>query len=560
MFCQVHIIEQKALGYLESLRSCRKFHPEGEFLQHMIQFIYSRTWNFADAEWDVQSPTCELWTLHVLAQHFCHLGHFERALQCIGEALEHTPTLIELYIVQGKLYKCAGDITKAAECLNEGRMLDTADRYINCKCAKYMLQSDQVERAEELCSMFTREGASASDTLNEMQCIWFERESALSYKRQGLWGKALQKCYEIERHFVEIFDDQFDFHTYCMRKMTLRAYVELLQVEDRLRSHPFYFDAAQLAIEIYIRLYDKPLVTQNAVDDKLDNMSQQEKKKMLSKQRKAQKKAANKQQSGADTNTTKKDAKEKEVKQTDSEKREFGRELMLIPEELESTKQPLEEALKFLKPLQTLGSGRIETHLLAYRIYCRRKKLLLMLQSVKRAAAIDRNHHELHEHIVDLTLAVAAAENLSRPVSAILHTSLPALLDTPNVQEFNSRFLQSHSKSLPHLLSGCLVWYKLQPEKVDEIIKLVTGLSDDLTDRTVKWCSVVLDALQRGEFGAVPEAAENYKRECHKLFPFATAFKPKNTDSAAEELSTESYSLEPENSGTKPPGQDGVIQ
>ena len=45
---------------------------------------------------------------------------------------------------------------KAAECLNEGRMLDTADRYINCKCAKYMLQSDQVERAEELCSMFTR--------------------------------------------------------------------------------------------------------------------------------------------------------------------------------------------------------------------------------------------------------------------------------------------------------------------------------------------------------------------------------------------------------------------
>ena len=49
---------------------------------------------------------------------------------------------------------------------------------------------------------------------------------------------------------MEIFDDQFDFHTYCMRKMTLRAYVELLQVEDKLRSHPFYFDAARLAIEV----------------------------------------------------------------------------------------------------------------------------------------------------------------------------------------------------------------------------------------------------------------------------------------------------------------------
>ena len=30
------------------------------------------------------------------------------------------------------------------------------------------------------------------------------------------------------------------------------------------------------------------------------------------------------------------DAKEKEVKQTDSEKREFGRDMLLIPEELES--------------------------------------------------------------------------------------------------------------------------------------------------------------------------------------------------------------------------------
>ena len=33
---------------------------------------------------------------------------------------------------------------------------------------------------------------------------------------------------------------------------------------------------------------------------------------------------------------------------------------------------------------------------------------------------------------------------------------------------------------------GCLVWYKLQPEKVDEAIRVVTDLSDDLTDRTVK--------------------------------------------------------------------------
>lgn len=52
------------------------------------------------------------------------------------------------------------------------------------------------------------------------------------------------------QHFTEIIEDQFDFHTYCMRKMTLRAYVDLLRLEDVLRKHPFYFRAARIAIEV----------------------------------------------------------------------------------------------------------------------------------------------------------------------------------------------------------------------------------------------------------------------------------------------------------------------
>jgi len=35
-----------------------------------------------------------------------------------------------------------------------------------------------------------------------------------------------------------------------MRKMTLRAYVDLLRLEDVLRQHPFYFRAAKIAIEV----------------------------------------------------------------------------------------------------------------------------------------------------------------------------------------------------------------------------------------------------------------------------------------------------------------------
>lgn len=43
--------------------------------------------------------------------------------------------------------------------------------------------------------------------------------------RSGAVGKALKKLHLVESHFLQYVDDQFDFHSYCFRKMTLRAYI-----------------------------------------------------------------------------------------------------------------------------------------------------------------------------------------------------------------------------------------------------------------------------------------------------------------------------------------------
>ena len=40
--------------------------------------------------------------------------------------------------------------------MDEARTLDTADRYINCKCGKYQLRANMVQKAEETCGLFTR--------------------------------------------------------------------------------------------------------------------------------------------------------------------------------------------------------------------------------------------------------------------------------------------------------------------------------------------------------------------------------------------------------------------
>ena len=50
-----------------------------------------------------------------------------RALALVDKAIEHTPTLIELYVVKARILKHAGDIFEAVKCLEEAQSLDTAE-------------------------------------------------------------------------------------------------------------------------------------------------------------------------------------------------------------------------------------------------------------------------------------------------------------------------------------------------------------------------------------------------------------------------------------------------
>lgn len=57
---------------------------------------------------DLEPPTAILWVYHFLAQHFDHLRDSKKAMEYIDKALEHTPTLIEAYMVKARIYKVMG--------------------------------------------------------------------------------------------------------------------------------------------------------------------------------------------------------------------------------------------------------------------------------------------------------------------------------------------------------------------------------------------------------------------------------------------------------------------
>merc|ERR1719300_1547504 len=196
----------------------------------------------------------------------------------------------------------------------------------------------------------------------------------MAYKRMGQFGECLKKCSEIDRHFSEIIEDQFDFHTYCMRKMTLKAYVDLLRLENKLRSHKFYEKIAGVAIKTYIRLFDKPLEESDRNNEKtVDKMDPSELKKLKNKAKKAQRKAEQEKM------MAEQDKKKKEEELDSPAKDE------LLPEKLERPDDPLEEASRFLTPLLLLASEKINTHLAAFEIYFRRGKVLLMLRAIKQS-------------------------------------------------------------------------------------------------------------------------------------------------------------------------------
>jgi hypothetical protein len=80
-----------------------------------------------------------------------------------------------------------------------------------------------------------------------MQCLWVLQEEGESFVRQGKFALALKRYHQMfdvsgssllvararglmarygRQIFTEIEEDQYDFHSYCVRKSTLRAYVK----------------------------------------------------------------------------------------------------------------------------------------------------------------------------------------------------------------------------------------------------------------------------------------------------------------------------------------------
>lgn len=56
-----------------------------------------------------QDPTVMLWLYYFLAQHYLFRNRLSDAMTFVNKAIEHTPTLLELYTLKARIYQKGGD-------------------------------------------------------------------------------------------------------------------------------------------------------------------------------------------------------------------------------------------------------------------------------------------------------------------------------------------------------------------------------------------------------------------------------------------------------------------
>ncbi|KAJ7011721.1 N-terminal acetyltransferase A complex auxiliary subunit NAA15-like [Populus alba x Populus x berolinensis] len=501
-----------------------------------------------------EPPSTLMWTLFFLAQHYDRRGQYDVALSKIDEAIGHTPTVIDLYSVKSRILKHAGDLPAAATLADEARCMDLADRYINSECVKRMLQADQVALAEKTAVLFTKDG-DQHNNLHDMQCM-YELASGESYFRQGDLGRALKKFLAVEKHYADITEDQFDFHSYCLRKMTLRAYVAMLKFQDRLHSHAYFHKAAAGATRCYIKLFDSPSKSTAEEDDEMSKLPPSQRKKMRQKQKKAEARA-------------KKEAEVRNEESSASGVSKLGKRHVkpVDPdpngEKLLQVEDPLLEATKYLKLLQKHSPDSLETHLLSFNVNMRKKKILLALQALKQLLRLDAESADSHRCLVrffhtvgTMTAPVTDTEKL---VWSVLEAERPLIsqLHEKSLTEANMIFFEKHEDSLMHRAAVAEMLSILEPNKKLEAVKLIedstnnpaptNGALGPVNEWKLKDCIAVHKLLV--EVLNDPDAALRWKLRCAQYFPCSTYFEGKCSSAVSNSVYGQ-IANNPENGGS----------
>eukprot|EP00752_Nemacystus_decipiens_P006712 g6035.t1 len=520
-----HPVQQMVMeltkSFVDSLRSTERFPvPDG------------------GAEGEKEPEETLAWTLFLRSQLEERTGFLQEACDTLDECSALQPSMLDFMQRKGRVLKKMGAFTKAAEAVDAARLLDKADRYMNSKATKYLLRAGQIPKAEQTIAIFTRHEGDPQHNLFEMQCSWFELEWAEAQIRAGKPGLAMKKATAVHTHFEDFVEDQFDFHTYCMRKVTLRSYLGML----RMRGGG---GAGGLPDMTNMTAAEKKRAKNKARKDAKKKAAEQElaKKKMLDE-------AARQTALAKETANGESKADDGDKKGGHNKRRGRSAAPPVDTDPLGLTlleKEPLPEAARLVALLSAHAGAYVETHLLAFDVAMKRGKYMLAARAVIRGRALEPNNPELLLRTIQL-YHMAQGTPSGQPAAASASTAAGAATPSPVV----ARVLAEEAEGLLGAggLDGAVAGLvKLAGDAATgslgarvcaaKALALVTTPAEQGREQAVKLvreglhgrgvtvagCAAAVEAVAGivGVDGA-GGAAEELRQACAKVFPLAEAF------------------------------------
>ncbi|KAI0485066.1 NMDA receptor-regulated protein 1-domain-containing protein [Xylariaceae sp. FL0804] len=448
--------------------------PKRDALKSLAEeYLESRRASPAVDKTDSDELKGEAAGLYYLAQHYNH--HLARdlgkAMELVNKGIELVPNNVELHMTKARIWKHYGNTQKAAEAMDEARKLDLKDRYINTKAAKYQLRNDQSEQALKTMSLFTRNeaaGGPLSDLL-DMQSVWYLTEDGEASVRSGNIPLALKRFHAVYDIFDVWQEDQFDFHSFSLRKGQIRAYVDMIRWEDHIREHPFYTRAALGAVATYLGMYDSRQMA-NGVNGSAggDKAAAEEKKKAAKKAKK-------------DAQKAEREAAEKAAKQDPNKSKAAATEPVKKDDDplgfkLAATTEPLVQATKFLVPILQFSPKNIDGQIAGFEVYVRREKYILALRCLNAALAVDASNPVVHEQAVRFRQILdAKLPALPSKVAEVLKSDFTSIDASTDLKKYNADFEQKYRDSAPHVISAIKV-RKLLGEDSQKCEKDLSGI------------------------------------------------------------------------------------
>lgn len=221
----------------------------------------------------------------------------------------------------------------------------------------------------------------------------------------------------------------------------------------------------------------------------IENLPPSELKKLRNKQRKAMKKAELESAQAAQAQVKKEQHNKSRQNNQDGDP-EAPQLDELIPDKLARPENPLERGIEFLKPLQVLATENIETHMLAFELYYRKNKVLLMLQSIKRARAIDDEDARLHLNIVKFSKVLDVLKNSEQNnyVKTVIAKEIVGLFDGKSAKALNENVLKKHGDSFAHVFNAAKAIYELDSSTKDHAVNLIVKFPMDRLVLQVNEC------------------------------------------------------------------------